>query len=104
MIAYSESQCISQGYARTSFSSSSPNGTHTATASCPKAKIDTIAPLPQTDMPMHIQLDLNQNDLEALLRHCKAYEPESDDARENQRLSDALQALEEALQEASTSR
>nr|WP_314399597.1 hypothetical protein [Pseudomonas lundensis] len=53
---------------------------------------------------MHIQFDLNQNDLEALLRHCKAYEPDSDDARENQRLSDALQALEEALQEANTSR
>lgn len=51
-------------------------------------------------MHMHIQLDLNQNDLEALLHHSQTYKPHSPDARENQRLADALLALEEALKEA----
>lgn len=46
---------------------------------------------------MHIELDLNQNDLEALLRHCQSFEPASGDAREDQRLGDALAALQEAL-------
>lgn len=46
---------------------------------------------------MHIEFDLNQNDLEALLRHCQTQRPASGDAREDQRLQDALEALEQAL-------
>ncbi|WDM57699.1 hypothetical protein K4A76_14575 [Pseudomonas sp. NEEL19] len=46
---------------------------------------------------MHIELDLNQNDAEALLRHCQTHKPASGDAREDRRLEDALQALAEAL-------
>lgn len=46
---------------------------------------------------MHIEFDLNQNDLEALLRHCQTHRPTSCDAREEQRLQDALEALEQAL-------
>ena len=47
---------------------------------------------------MLIQLDLNQNDLEALLRHCQTHKPGTGDAREDQRLADAREALEEALE------
>lgn len=46
---------------------------------------------------MHIEFDLNQNDLEALLRHCETQRPTSGDAREDQRLQDALEALKLAL-------
>jgi len=53
---------------------------------------------------MHVEFDLNRNDLEALLRHCEAFMPESGDPREDQRLADALEALEEALREANASR
>lgn len=53
---------------------------------------------------MLIQLDLNQNDLEALLRHCQTHKPGTGDAREDQRLADALEALEEALEVANTAR
>lgn len=53
---------------------------------------------------MHVELDLNQNDLEALLRHFEAFRPDSGDPREDQRLADALEALEEALREANASR
>lgn len=49
---------------------------------------------------MHIEFDLNQNDAEALLRHCLSHRPASDDPREDQRLLDALEALGEALQAA----
>lgn len=52
---------------------------------------------------MHVELDLNRNDLEALLRHCEAFRPVSGDPREDQRLSDALGALEEALRDACAS-
>lgn len=53
---------------------------------------------------MLIQLDLNQNDLEALLRDCQTHKPGTGDAREDQRLADALEALEEALEVANTAR
>lgn len=53
---------------------------------------------------MLIQLDLNQNDLEGLLRHCQTHKPGPGDARENQRLADALEALEEALEVAKITR
>lgn len=49
---------------------------------------------------MHIQFDLNHNDREALLRHCKEFLPRSGDAREDTRLADALEALATALIEA----
>ena len=48
---------------------------------------------------MLVQFDLNQNDREALLRHCQTFRPATDDAREDARLADALEALEEALQQ-----
>ena len=49
---------------------------------------------------MHIQLDLNRNDLDALLRHCREFSPRTGDAREDARLVDALQSLAEGLEEA----
>ncbi|MHC8314338.1 hypothetical protein [Pseudomonas fluorescens] len=44
-----------------------------------------------------IELDLNTNDAEALLRHCESYVPTDDDPREKRRLQAALEALREAL-------
>lgn len=49
---------------------------------------------------MHIQLDLNRNDRDALLRHCQEFVPDSGDAREDVRLSEALEALIAALEDA----
>lgn len=49
---------------------------------------------------MLIELDLNMNDAQALLRHCSEYQPNSGDFRENARLKDALESLAEALSEA----
>lgn len=49
---------------------------------------------------MLVQLDLNQNDRDALLRHCQSYVPVSGDTREDRRLADALEALAEALESA----
>lgn len=46
---------------------------------------------------MLIQFDLNQNDLDALLRHCQSFQPDSGDAREDRRLADALEVVAEAL-------
>jgi hypothetical protein len=46
---------------------------------------------------MHIELDLNQNDAEALLRHCSEHKPSSGDPREDARLRDALQELRLAI-------
>ncbi|MDV3055431.1 hypothetical protein [Pseudomonas paracarnis] len=46
---------------------------------------------------MHIEFDLNQNDMEALLQHCQSFQPASGDARDDRRLEDALEALREAL-------
>lgn len=48
---------------------------------------------------MHIQLDLNHNDRDALLRHCQVFVPCSGDAREDARLTDTLEALASALVE-----
>ncbi|MNH32107.1 hypothetical protein D3C79_925270 [compost metagenome] len=47
--------------------------------------------------PMHVDFDLNQNDSDALLRHCRTFIPCSGDAREDRRLADALELLAEAL-------
>lgn len=55
-------------------------------------------------LSMHIEFDLNQNDLEALLRHCKSFKPASGDRRDDQRLEDALEDLQEALLAANASR
>jgi hypothetical protein len=44
-----------------------------------------------------IELDLNTNDAEALLRHCESYVPTNDDPREKRRLQAALETLREAL-------
>lgn len=49
---------------------------------------------------MYIQFDLNQNDRDALLRHCKEFLPRSGDVREDARLADALETLAMALMEA----
>lgn len=49
---------------------------------------------------MLIELDLNQNDKDALLRHCQSYIPASGDAREDRRLADALEALAQAIEDA----
>lgn len=46
---------------------------------------------------MHIELDLNHNDAEALFRHCSEHKPGSGDPREDSRLRDALRALQEAI-------
>ncbi|WP_336333758.1 hypothetical protein [Pseudomonas putida] len=48
---------------------------------------------------MLIQLNLNTNDCEALLRHCQSFRPDSGDAREDRRLSDALEELAEQVQQ-----
>lgn len=49
---------------------------------------------------MFVELDLNRNDLDALLRHCREFAPGSGDAREDGRLADALETLATALEEA----
>lgn len=49
---------------------------------------------------MQIQFDLNQNDRDALLRHCKEFLPRSGDVKEDARLADALETLALALIEA----
>lgn len=47
---------------------------------------------------MLIDLELNYNDTEALLRHCHDHKPRSGDAREDRRLMSALEALAEAIE------
>ncbi|MCU0123546.1 hypothetical protein N8H41_06095 [Pseudomonas vlassakiae] len=47
---------------------------------------------------MFIEFDLNRNDFDALMRHCQTHRPSTGDAREDQRLLDALEALLEAMQ------
>lgn len=56
---------------------------------------------PPTEFRMLIELDLNHNDSDALLRHCLTFHPKTDDPREDQRLRDALETLADALREAS---
>ena len=46
---------------------------------------------------MLVELDLNHNDAEALLRHCEEYQPGSGDFREDARLRDALETLAAAI-------
>lgn len=46
-----------------------------------------------------VQLDLNQNDRDALLRHCQSFRASSGDPREDARLADALEALQLALEQ-----
>jgi hypothetical protein len=46
-----------------------------------------------------IDFDLNTNESEALLRHCRHFVPSSNDPREDRRLEAALEALHEALME-----
>lgn len=48
---------------------------------------------------MLIELELNTNDAEALLRHCDGYEPSSGDYRDDSRLADALETLASAIKE-----
>lgn len=51
---------------------------------------------------MNIELDLNRNDAEALLRHCLEHKPGTGDHREDSRLRDALEALKDAISAAMT--
>lgn len=48
---------------------------------------------------MLIELELNANDAEALLRHCDAFQPNSGDYREDARLADALETLASAVKQ-----
>lgn len=52
---------------------------------------------------MLIELDLNHNDAEALLRHCAQHQPSQGDFRENARLGEALEALAAAIEDAMNS-
>jgi hypothetical protein len=45
-----------------------------------------------------IELDLNTNDAEALLRHAKGHVPNAGDPREDARLADALVDLADAIE------
>lgn len=47
---------------------------------------------------MLVKFDLNINDLETLLRQARGFHSEMDDAREKQRLTDALDQLADALE------
>lgn len=49
-----------------------------------------------------LQFDLNQNDRDALLRHYQSFRPCSGEPREDARLTDALAALQLALQQYAT--
>ncbi|WP_353232300.1 antitoxin Xre/MbcA/ParS toxin-binding domain-containing protein [Pseudomonas helleri] len=49
---------------------------------------------------MLIQLDLNMNDAQALLRHCNEYQPSSGDFREDARLRESLETLIAAIGDA----
>ncbi|MFJ9990379.1 hypothetical protein ACIQSO_06550 [Pseudomonas putida] len=49
---------------------------------------------------MHVHLDLNHNDLDALLRHCKAFVPTLEMRERMQSIRDALETLARALEDA----
>lgn len=49
---------------------------------------------------MLIELELNVNDAEALLRHSLGYQPNSGDRREDSRLTDALDTLAATIRDA----
>ncbi|QXW42688.1 antitoxin Xre/MbcA/ParS toxin-binding domain-containing protein [Pseudomonas amygdali] len=53
---------------------------------------------------MLIELDLNMNDAESLLRHCADFQPASGDAREDSRLSEALASLASAIKDSMNTR
>ena len=53
---------------------------------------------------MLIEFDLNHNDAQALLHHCKEHQPSSGDFRENARLGEALEVLAEAINDAMSPR
>ncbi|WP_445672830.1 hypothetical protein [Pseudomonas inefficax] len=53
---------------------------------------------------MHIEFDLHQNEVDALLHHCQSHKPDSGDVREDRRLEDALDALLQALIAANAAR
>jgi hypothetical protein len=59
---------------------------------------DALA-ISQGSIGMLIELELNTNDAEALLRHCDAYEPCSGDYRDDSRLAGALETLASAIKE-----
>lgn len=46
---------------------------------------------------MTAKIDLNENDADALLRHCESYKPDSGDPREDARLRDALETIRQAI-------
>ncbi|WAH60650.1 MbcA/ParS/Xre antitoxin family protein [Pseudomonas silvicola] len=48
---------------------------------------------------MLIELELNRNDAESLLRHCVDHQPNSGDFREDARLSEALLTLSTAIKD-----
>ena len=49
---------------------------------------------------MLIEIDLNTNDAQALLRHCTGHQPNSGDFRENARLGEALETVAAAINDA----
>jgi hypothetical protein len=49
---------------------------------------------------MLIEIDLNNNDAQALLRHCTEHQPNCGDFRENARLREALETLAAAIDDA----
>lgn len=49
---------------------------------------------------MLIELDMNTNDAQALLRHCTEHQPNSGDFREDARLREALETLAAAINDA----
>lgn len=48
---------------------------------------------------MLIELDLNTNESESLLRHCTDFQPASVDCREDSRLAEVLEALAFAIED-----
>lgn len=52
---------------------------------------------------MLIELDLNNNEAETLLRHCAQHQPSQGDFRENARLREALEVLAAAIEDAISS-
>ncbi|MGN2389597.1 hypothetical protein ACTACB_25000 [Pseudomonas syringae] len=53
---------------------------------------------------MLIELDLNMDDSESLLRHCTNFQPASGDCRGDARLADALEALAFAIEDSMNTR
>lgn len=53
---------------------------------------------------MLIELDLNINHSESLLRHCTDFQPASVDCREDARLADAMEALAFAIKDSMNTR